>query len=103
MQSIFSDKVYPAAQKFIDAMSNDPLFQGVNSDLEINSPQINVSILRDKAASLGITALDIENAFLLSYSDNYVTRIQTPVDQYNVILELLDKYQKEANVFNDLW
>lgn len=103
MQSIFADKVYPAAQQLIAAMQKDPLFQGVNSDLEINSPQVNVSILRDKASSLGVTAADIESAFLFSYSYNYVTRIETAVDQYNVILELFDKYQKDTNVFNSLW
>lgn len=103
MQSIYPDKVYPAAEKFIAAMQKDPLFRGVNSDLEINSPQVNVTILRDKAASLGITAADIENAFLFSFSYNYVTRIETAVDQYNVILELFDKYQKGMDIFNYLW
>lgn len=103
MQSIFPEKVYPAAKKFISAMEKDPLFQGVNSDLEINSPQVNVSIQRDKAASLGITAADIENAFLFGYSYNYVTRIETAVDQYNVILELFDRYQKGMDIFNFLW
>jgi HAE1 family hydrophobic/amphiphilic exporter-1 len=103
MQSIYADKVYPAGEKLIKAMQNDPLFQGVNSDLEITSPQINVTIERDKAASLGITAADIESAFLYSFSYNYVTRIETSVDQYNVILELFDKYQKNPDIFNSLW
>jgi HAE1 family hydrophobic/amphiphilic exporter-1 len=75
----------------------------VNSDLEIHSPQINVSILRDKASSLGITAADIENAFNYSFSYNYITRIDTAIDQYNVILELYDKYQKDSSIFNSLW
>lgn len=103
LQSIFADKVYPSAEKLISAMEDDPLFEGVNSDLEIHSPQINVKILRDKAASLGITAADIENAFMFSYSYNYVTRIDTAIDQYNVILELADKYQMDTNTFNSLW
>ncbi len=103
MQSIANDKVYPSAQSLIDAMQKDPIFQGVNSDLEINSPQINVTILRDKASSLGITAEDIENAFMYSYSYNYVTRIETAIDQYNVILELMDRYQMDSNIFNYLW
>ena len=96
MQSIFSEKVYSSAEKLIDAMQKDPAFQGVSSDLEIHSPQINVTILRDKASSLGITAADVENAFMFSYSYNYVTRIETAVDQYDVILELLDKYQMDS-------
>lgn len=103
MQSIFSEKVYPSAERLIAAMQKSPLFEGVNSDLEIHSPQINVSILRDKASSLGITAADIENAFMFSYSYNYVTRIETTIDQYNVILELLDKYQMDSDTFNLLW
>jgi len=103
MQSIFADKVYSSAQNMIAAMQKDPIFLGVNSDLEIHSPQINVSILRDKASSLGIAAADIENAFNFSYSYNYVTRIETAVDQYNVILELFDMYQKDPTIFNSLW
>jgi hydrophobic/amphiphilic exporter-1 (mainly G- bacteria), HAE1 family len=103
MQSIYSDKVYSSAKKLIASMQNDPLFLGVNSDLEIDSPQINVHILRDKASSLGITATDIENAFMYSYSYNYVTRIETEIDQYDIILELLPELQQQASTFNSLW
>lgn len=103
MQSLFADKVYPSAQSIIDAMQNDPMFQEVNSDLEINSPQVNVNIIRDKASSLGIQAADVESAFMFSYSYNYITRIETGIDQYDVILELLDPYQYDSNAFNFLW
>jgi hydrophobic/amphiphilic exporter-1 (mainly G- bacteria), HAE1 family len=103
MQSIFPDKVYSSAQKLIAAMQKESVFQGVNSDLEINSPQINVSILRDKASTLGITAADIENAFNFSYSYNYITRIDTAIDQYDVILELFDDLQRNTDIFNSLW
>ena len=71
--------------------------------MEINSPQINVTILRDKASSLGITAADIENAFMFSYSYNYVTRIETAIDQYNVILELYGQISNGHRYFNSLW
>lgn len=103
LQSIYGDRVYPSAEKLIAAMKNDPHFEEIDSDLEIHSPQINVSILRDKAATLGLTATDIENAFSYSYSDNYVTRISTPIDQYDIILELLDDMQMEARTFNQFW
>lgn len=103
LQSIHADLVYNSAEKLITAMQNDPIFQGVNSDLEIHSPQINVKILRDKAATLGVTATDIENAFLYAYSYNYVTRIETSVDQYDIILELLPELQYQADTFNQLW
>ncbi len=103
LQSIYPDSVYTSAKKLIEKMQNDPLFQGVNSDMEVDSPQINVSLLRDKASTLGITATDIENAFMFAYSYNYVSRIETSIDQYDIILELLPDYQRGADVFNQLW
>ncbi len=103
MHSIFPDKVYASGKKLIEKMEKDPLFEGVNTDLEMDSPQVNVKILRDKASSLGLTATDIENAFNFGYSYNYITRIDTPIDQYNVILELKKKQQMNMNTFNFLW
>ena len=103
MQSIYAEKVYRFAERMIAKMSQDPHFEGVNTDLEIHSPQINVTILRDKASSLGVTAFDIENAFNFGYSYNYITRINTPIDLYNVIMELTKKQQYDTNTFNSLW
>lgn len=103
LQSLHADRLYPSAKKIIDRMQKDPIFQGVNSDMQIDSPQINVSILRDQAARLGVTAYDIENAFLLGYSGNRVSRIQTPIDQYDVILELLPTLQRQTATLNQVW
>ena len=79
------------------------MFQGVNSDLEINTPQINVNIFRDKASSLGVTSTAVENIFNFGYSYNLISRIQTAIDQYDVILELLPELQKQVNVFDTMW
>lgn len=103
LQSIFSDKLYRSAKKILAIMQKDPLFQGVNSDLEIDTPQININILRDKASTFGLTAADIENIFDLGYSGNLISRIQTAIDQYNVIVEVAPKYQKQADTFNHIW
>lgn len=103
MQSIYPEKVYASAEKLIEKLSQDALFREVNSNLEINSPNINVDILRDKASSLGITATDIENTFNLGYSYNYISRIDTSIDQYDVILEVTKEQQMLADSFNSLW
>ena len=103
LESIYPDKVFPSAKKLIAKMQGDPMFTSVSTDLEIESPQINVNIMRDQASAYGLTATDIENSFNFSYSYNYITRIDTDVDQYNVILELLPNYQMGADIFNQLW
>lgn len=103
LQGIDADSIYTSARKLIEVMKHDPMFQGVNSDLEIDTPQINVDILRDQAAQYGINAADVENIFNLSYSGNLISLIQSPIDQYNVILELDPKRQQYAESLNEIW
>ena len=62
-----------------------------------------MKILRDQASQYGITAKDVENAFSLSYSGNLISLIQTPIDQYNVILELFPEYQRQVDTLNSIW
>ncbi len=103
LQGINPEAIYSSARKLLDKMKKEPMFQGINSDLEIDTPQINVKILRDQAAQYGITATDVENAFSYSYSGNLISLIQTSIDQYNVILELYPEFQRLPNTFNDIW
>lgn len=103
LQGINADSIYRSARKLLEKMRLEPMFQGINSDLEIDTPQINVSIMRDQASQYGLTATDIENSFYLSYSGNLISLIQTAIDQYNVILELYPEYQREAETLNEIW
>lgn len=103
LQGIHAKSIYASAKKLLDRMRHEHMFQGVNSDLEIDTPQINVNILRDQAAQYGITAHDVENTFSLSYSGNLISLIQTPIDQYNVILELYPEYQRQPETLNNVW
>lgn len=103
LQGIDAQSIYKSARALVDKMKHETMFQGVNSDLEIDTPQINVKLLRDQASQYGLTATDIETAFSLSYSGNLISLIQTPIDQYNVILELYPEYQREPETLNEIW
>lgn len=92
-----ANALYKSGQKLTEMMQTNPIFQGVSNDLEIKSPQINLEILRKQAAVLGVSVEDIEQALLLAYSGNRVSKIQTPIDQYDVILELSPKFQWEPS------
>lgn len=97
IQSIGSQDLYEASFTLIEAMRKDPVFESVSSDLELNSPQINLEIQRDLASSLGISAQDLQRALSLSYSGNWVTRMKTPINQYDVIVELLRDLQNDPS------
>ena len=61
-----------------------PMLQDVNSDLQITNPQLRVEIDRDRAATLGITPAQIEDALYSAYGSRQVSTIYTPTNQYFV-------------------
>lgn len=97
IQSLNSEDLYKSAGAFLDSLRNDPTFQSISSDLEVKTPQINLVINRDHASTLGIDALNFEESLLLGYSGNRISRIQTPIDQYDVILELNRDLQRNPS------
>ena len=80
-----------------------PRLQDVNTDLQITSPQIMVDIDRDKAATLGVSADQIESALDAAYGAQQVSTIYTPSNQYWVILEVDPQYQRDPTALGLLY
>ncbi len=76
-------------------MKSIPGLIDVNSDLQIKNPQVNVVIDRDKAATLGISAQQIEDALYYAYGSRQISTIYAPNNEYQVIMELEPKYQMD--------
>jgi len=74
-----------------------PSLQDVTSDLQINNPQVNVEIDRDKASALRITANQIEDALYTAYGARQISTIYTSINQYQVIIELEPQYQQDPS------
>src|SRR3546814_17160759 len=67
LQDIDLDELYKWAGIIETKLRGMPGFQDVTSDLAIASPSIVVDINRDKAATLGVTAEQIEGALARAY------------------------------------
>jgi HAE1 family hydrophobic/amphiphilic exporter-1 len=96
-------ELYRSAQTFERVMRTIPGLTDVNSDLQIASPQIDVKIDRDKAAALAVDANAIEDALYNGYGARQVSNIFAPTNDYQVILELLPKYQADPRSLDLLY
>ncbi len=95
LQGPDSAELYVNAEDFEDKLRNLPQLQDVTSDLEIKNPQLNLTVDRDRAAALGVTAEQIESTLYSAYGARQVSTIFTPTNQYQVIMELEPRYQNE--------
>lgn len=103
LQSIDANSLYKAATELIDRMQKLPGFQAVNSDLEIKDPQLHIEILRDQASTFGVEASNIETALQLAFGGGRVSRIQTPIEQYDVILEVEPRFQQDMKTLSKIY
>jgi hydrophobic/amphiphilic exporter-1 (mainly G- bacteria), HAE1 family len=98
-----SDELYQYAQKFEAQMKTLPGLEDVTSDLQIKNPQANVVVDRDKAASLGVTPQQVEDALYSAYGQRLVSPIYTASDEYWVVLQVQDKFQSDPNMLSELY
>jgi hydrophobic/amphiphilic exporter-1 (mainly G- bacteria), HAE1 family len=96
-------ELYEWAPKMESRLKQLPGLQDVTSDLQITSPQVVVDIDRDKALALDVTADQIENSLYNAYGQRQISTIYTPTNQYWVIMQLDDKYQKDPAALSMLY
>jgi len=103
LQSADAQQLYATTRTLLKRLADVPGIQDLTSDLEIASPQVNVNIDRDKAAALGVTASQIENAFYDAYGPRWVSTIYAPVNEYKVLLELGPQFQSDPSALSLLY
>jgi HAE1 family hydrophobic/amphiphilic exporter-1 len=80
-----------------------PSVQDVNSDLQLNSPQLNVQIDRKQAAAYGITVEQIQAALGDAFGSRQISTIYTSTNEYQVILEVKPEYQQDPSALGRLY
>lgn len=94
LQSTDLDALYKATDLLEQKIEKLDGLQDVTTDLQMANPQLEVRIDRDRASSLGVTAEQIEMALGNAYGSRQVSTIYAANNDYQVILELLPKYQQ---------
>ena len=93
LQSPDTNELYHYAPILEDKIRTLPGLIDVTSDLQISNPQVTVDIYRDRAAALGVTAQQVEDALYYAYGSRQISTIYAPNNQYWVIMELEPGYQ----------
>jgi hydrophobic/amphiphilic exporter-1 (mainly G- bacteria), HAE1 family len=100
LQGTDTDDLFRFASRIEEQARQMPTLTDVSSDLSLKNPTLNVQIDRDKARFLGLHPLAIETALYDAYGSRQVSTIMAPNNQYQVILELLPKYQVDASLLS---
>jgi HAE1 family hydrophobic/amphiphilic exporter-1 len=97
MQGPDTQVLYDSSAKMMEKMRTLPGFVDVTTDLQIRNPQVSVDIDRDRAASYGLTAQQIEDALFSAYATRQVSTIYAPTNSYQVVMEVDPKYQLDPS------
>jgi HAE1 family hydrophobic/amphiphilic exporter-1 len=103
LQSPDADELYRDATLFEAKVATLPGLRDVTTDLLIRNPEVHVNIDRDKASALGITAAQVEQALYSAYGQRQVSTIYAANDEYWVVTELEDKYQRDPAALSLLY
>jgi HAE1 family hydrophobic/amphiphilic exporter-1 len=103
MTSTDPDLLYKTAEQLVARLQKTEGFSEVSSDMRMNTPFEELEILRDQAYSYGVNVADIEDTLAAAFSQGQASQIQTPLNVYWVITELLDSQRAKLRDLGLLW
>ncbi|MCC7332124.1 MAG: efflux RND transporter permease subunit [Flavobacteriales bacterium] len=82
------DKLKEKLPQFLEEAGNSKVFQGIDVNLKFNKPELNVTINREKAASVGVVVSDISQTLQLALSGQRFSYFTMNGKQYQVLGQL---------------
>jgi multidrug efflux pump len=97
------DRLAAEQEALVQWMQTQPgMYVGVRSDLELNNPQVDVIIQRDKAAQLGVSVEELSNAMRLFFAGASFSRIERAGHSYEVISEITGRGELAPQDLRDI-
>lgn len=97
LQGIDTPQLYAVSRTLERVMLDLPGLVDVSSDLQMDNPELNLAIDRNRALLLGVSPERIENTLYSAYGDRDVSTIFGANDQYSVIVEFEKRFQTDAS------
>ena len=103
LQNFNFNKIKEVLPKFLEEANKNPAFQGVDTDLKFNKPEIRVSIDRLKASNLGVTIQTISEALQLALSNRRLGYFDRDGKQYQVIGQVARKDRDDPSDLKNIY
>jgi HAE1 family hydrophobic/amphiphilic exporter-1 len=85
------------ADQLVEKMRQDPSFRDPDSSFDAGTPEIQVTIDRNKAADLGVKAGDVATAINTFAAGQRITTFSENNKQYDVVLQADEQYRRDRN------
>ena len=95
LQGLRLDELYDWAQRMEKKLLDLPQLQDVNTDLQIDSPVVQVNVDRDRATSLGVSVDNVRQALFSAFGSRQISTLYGQANAYQVILEALPEDQRD--------
>ncbi len=90
------DKLKEVLPAFLEEAQQDPTFAFVDANLKFNKPELRLTINRDRARDLGVSALDIAQTLQLALSEARIGYFVMDGKQYQVIAQVQREQRNET-------
>ncbi len=91
------------ATRLAEAMKRQPALVDVDTDQQENGVEAYVTIDKDTAARLGISARDVDNALYNAFGQRQVATVYEELNQYRVILGAAPAYIRSPEALRDVY
>ncbi len=78
-------------------------FVGVRTNLELNKPQVDVTIDRDKAAEMGVSVLAISSTLRYLLGEVDVSKIERLAERYDVIIDVPERGRMSPDFLRNIY
>ncbi|HEY5068676.1 MAG TPA: efflux RND transporter permease subunit, partial [Candidatus Acidoferrum sp.] len=93
------DRLAEISKKIANRMRQFPELVDVNPSLNLNTPELQVKLDRQRAADIGVRMMDVSDSVRLFYSgEDEITRFKEGSEQYPVVMQLLPEQRDNPEV-----
>jgi HAE1 family hydrophobic/amphiphilic exporter-1 len=103
MSSPNSKILYDTARKLTPLIAALPGLTDVTNDLQVDNPEVHITVDRDRCSQLGVTMQSVEDALDSAYAARQISTMYTSTNQFWVIIEVEPRFYRDPSVVHELF